>query len=99
MLNIDKKTEDNVLTVLLDGKLDTGTTPELAAAVEEDTENVDKIVFDMENLKYISSAGLRLLLSLHKKMSGKGGFVIKNINETNMEILEFTGFADILNIE
>ncbi len=99
MLNIDKKTGDNVLTVLLDGKLDTGTTPELAAAVEEDTENVDKIVFDMENLKYISSAGLRLLLSLHKKMSGKGGFVIKNINETNMEILEFTGFADILNIE
>ena len=99
MLNIDKTFEDNVLIVALDGKLDTATTPELTASVEEDAEKADKVVFDMGNLKYISSAGLRLLLSLHKKMAGKGGFVIKNVNETNMEILEFTGFADILNIE
>ena len=99
MLNIEKVFEENVLTVSLDGKLDTATTPELTAAVEEDAEKAEKIVFDMENLKYISSAGLRLLLSLHKKMASKGGFVIRNINDTNMEILEFTGFADILNIE
>ena len=99
MLNFEKNYEENTLTVMLDGKLDTGTTPELTAAVENDAETVDKIVFDMKNLKYISSAGLRLLLSLHKKMSGKGGFVIRNINETNAEILEFTGFSEILNIE
>ncbi len=99
MLNYEKKTEGSVLTVILDGKLDTGTAPELTAAVEPETDNFDKIVLDMENLKYISSAGLRLLLSLHKKMASKGGFIIKNVNETNMEILEFTGFADILNIE
>lgn len=99
MLNFEKNYEENTLTVMLDGKLDTGTTPELTAAVENDAETVDKIVFDMKNLKYISSAGLRLLLSLHKKMSNKGGFVIRNINETNAEILEFTGFSEILNIE
>ncbi len=99
MLNIEKITEDGVLTVLLDGRLDTGTTPELSAAVESDAETAEKIIIDMENLKYISSAGLRLLLSLHKKMMPKEGLIIKNVNETNMEIFEFTGFADILNIE
>ena len=99
MLNIEKITEDGVLTVLLDGKLDTGTTPELSATVESDAETAEKIIIDMENLKYISSAGLRLLLSLHKKMMPKEGLIIKNVNETNMEIFEFTGFADILNIE
>ena len=99
MLEFEKTYDDSVLTVALDGKLDTATTPELAAALEEDEEKAGKIIFDMEKLKYISSAGLRLLLSLHKKMAGKDGFIIKNVNETNMEILEFTGFADILNIE
>ena len=99
MLTFDKNTEDGVLTVSLEGKLDTVTTPELTEAIEADAENADSIVFDMSNLKYISSAGLRLLLSLHKKMAKKGGMVIKNVNETNMEIFEFTGFADILTIE
>ncbi|MBR2731831.1 MAG: STAS domain-containing protein [Clostridia bacterium] len=99
MLNFEKKIEDSALTVLLDGKLDTGTTPELASAIEADVDQAEKVVFDMTELKYISSAGLRLLLSIHKKMMKKGGFVIRNVNETNMEILEFTGFAEILNIE
>lgn len=99
MLNFEKTTDENALTVSLEGRLDTGTTPELSAAIETDVESAEKVVLDMENLKYISSAGLRLLLSLHKKMAPKGGLVIKNINETNKEILEFTGFSDILNIE
>ncbi len=99
MLNIEKAYDDSVLTVKLDGKLDTVSSPELAAALEGEAEKADKIIFDMESLKYISSAGLRLVLSLHKKMSGKGGLIIKNLNETNMEIFEFTGFSDILNIE
>ena len=67
--------------------------------IEADIENAEQLILDMKDLKYISSAGLRLLLSLHKKMSQKGGMVIKNVNDTNMEILEFTGFRDILNIE
>ncbi len=99
MINITKNFEDSVLTVTLDGKMDTNTTPQVAAEIEADVENADKLVLDMKDLKYISSAGLRLLLSLHKKMVVKGGMVIKNVNETNMEILDFTGFADILTIE
>ena len=99
MLNFEKTFEESALIISLDGKLDTGTTPDLTAAIEEDAEKAESIIIDMANLKYISSAGLRLLLSLHKKMAKKGGLTIKNVNETNMEILDFTGFADILNIE
>lgn len=98
-MNITKNLENGILTVLLDGKLDTGTAPQATEEIEADIENAEKIILDMTDLKYISSAGLRLLLSLHKKMSQKGGMVIKNVNDTNMEILEFTGFTDILNIE
>ena len=99
MLEIEKKIEEKVVTATIKGKLDTGTTPELAAALEGDAETADALVIDMAELKYISSAGLRLLLSLHKKMMGKGGLTIRNVNETNMEIFEFTGFTDIFNIE
>jgi anti-sigma B factor antagonist len=98
-MNVTQTLENGILTVLLDGKMDTGTTPQVAEEIEADIDNADKIVLDMKELKYISSAGLRLLLSLHKKMSAKGGMVVKNVNETNMEIFDFTGFADILNIE
>ena len=98
-MNVTKTLENGILTVLLDGRMDTGTTPQVAEEIEVDIDNADKIVLDMKELKYISSAGLRLLLSLHKKMSAKGGMVVKNVNETNMEIFDFTGFADILNIE
>ncbi|MBR2099740.1 MAG: STAS domain-containing protein [Eubacterium sp.] len=98
-MNITRSFENGVLTVALDGKLDTATTPTVTAEIEEDVNNAEKLIIDMKDLKYISSAGLRLLLSLHKRMSKKGGMVVKNVNDTNMEILDFTGFADILNIE
>ena len=98
-MKVTKTLENGILTVLLEGKMDTGTTPQVAEEIEADIENADKIVLDMKELKYISSAGLRLLLSLHKNMSAKGGMIVKNVNETNMEIFDFTGFADILNIE
>ncbi len=98
-MNITKTLENGVLTVLLDGKLDTGTTPAATEEIEAELDNAQSVILDMKDLKYISSAGLRLLLSLHKKMSVKDGMKIINVNETNMEILDFTGFADILNIE
>ncbi len=98
-MNTTKTLENGILTVLLDGKLDTSTTPQVQSEIEADVESADSLVIDMKDLKYISSAGLRLLLSLHKKMMAKGGMTIINVNDTNMEILEFTGFADILNIE
>ena len=96
---VTKNLENGVLTVAFEGKLDTVTTPQVSDEIQADVEKADKIVMDMINLNYISSAGLRLLLSLHKTMSKKGGMVIKNVNDTNMEIFEFTGFYDILNFE
>ena len=98
-MTVTKNLENGILTVLLDGKLDTGTTPKVTEEIEADIDNAQKLIIDMKELKYISSAGLRLLLSLHKRMSQKDGMIIKNVNETNMEIFDFTGFADILNIE
>ncbi len=98
-MNTTKSFENGILTVLIDGKLDTNTTPQVQSEIESDVESADSLIIDMKDLKYISSAGLRLLLSLHKKMMAKGGMTIKNVNDTNMEILEFTGFSDILNIE
>ncbi len=98
-MNITKSLENGVLNILLDGKLDTSTTPQATEEIEAELENAQSIVIDMKDLKYISSAGLRLLLSLHKKMAEKGGLTIKNVNDTNMEIFDFTGFTDILNIE
>ena len=95
-----KRTLDNgVLTVSLSGKLDTVTAPSVADEIEANINDAEKLIIDMKDLSYISSAGLRLLLSLHKKMSQKGGMTVINPNATNMEILEFTGFTDILNIE
>ena len=58
-----------------------------------------EVVLDAQNLSYISSAGLRVLLSAHKAMAGKGGMKVKNVNEIVSEVFEVTGFADILNIE
>ena len=84
---------------MIDGKLDTSTTPQATAEIEADLDSAEELVIDMKDLKYISSVGLRLMLSLHKKMTYKGGMKLINVNETNMEIFDFTGFADILNIE
>lgn len=97
-MNTTKTLENGVLTILLDGKLDTGTTPQVTSEIEADIDNAEQIIIDMKDLKYISSAGLRLLLSLHKKMAAKGGLKVINVNETNMEIFDFTGFSDILDI-
>lgn len=98
-MTITKNLEGNKLTVLIEGKLDTATTPQATQEIQAEMDSVDALVIDMKDLKYISSAGLRLLLSLHKKMAVKGGMTIRNVNETNMEILDMTGFTDILNIE
>ena len=98
-MNTAKTLENGVLTVELDGKLDNTTTPSLGDEIKAYINDTDKLIIDMKNLNYFSSAGLRLLLSLHKKMKKKGGMIIKNVNSENMEVFELTGFKDILNIE
>ena len=87
------------LKVALAGRLDTITAPELEAALANSTEDVTSVEFDFADLEYISSAGLRVLLSEQKQMNKVGKMVIRNVNSTIMEVFEVTGFVDILTIE
>ena len=96
MLNITARSENNTLTLSLEGRLDTTTAPGLECRLRDDLEGVTELCIDMEKLEYISSAGLRVLLSAHKRM--KGNMTVTNVNEVIMEIFEVTGFSDILNI-
>ena len=99
MLNIEKKAKENELTVTLTGRLDTTTAPELEKELKASLEGVNALTIDMEALDYISSAGLRVLLSTQKIMSRRGGMKVVHVNEIVMEIFEVTGFSDILTIE
>ncbi len=98
-MNINKKLDNGTLTIALEGRLDTITAPELEAELKKSEGTADKLVFDMSGLEYISSAGLRVLLSAHKSMIGKGGMKITHVNEIVSEVFEVTGFSDILDIE
>ena len=99
MLNIEKVAEGTSLTVKLEGRLDTTTSPQLEGELGSKLDGVKELVFDLEKLEYISSAGLRVLLSAQKVMNKQGSMVIKNVNEEIQEIFEVTGFVDILTIE
>lgn len=99
MLNIEKKKEGSKLKLVLAGRLDTTTAPELEKELKASLDGVDELVFDMASLEYISSAGLRVLLSAQKIMNKQGTMKVLHVNETIMEIFEVTGFSDILVIE
>ncbi len=99
MLNINKKLEDKTLTVTLEGRLDTTTAPQLEAELKSDLADVTSLVMDFEKLEYISSAGLRVLLSAQKIMNKQGEMKLIHVNDVINEIFEVTGFSDILNIE
>lgn len=98
-MNIIKNLDGDKLTVALEGRLDTTTAPEFEAALKEDLPNAQSVVLDFEKLEYISSAGLRVLLTAQKEMGKKGGMVIKNVCPEILEVFEITGFADILTVE
>ena len=99
MLNLDKKQENEKLTVVLEGRLDTTTAPELEKLLQESLPGVTELVLDFAKLDYISSAGLRVLLAAQKTMTKQGSMKLQHVNESIMEILEVTGFVDILTIE
>ena len=99
MLKIKKETGNGSLTVQLEGRLDTTTAPELEASLRESLPGVTELTLDMAALEYISSAGLRVLLSAQKIMNKQGEMKIINVGEVINEIFEVTGFSDILNIE
>ena len=96
---IYKERNENSLTVALEGRLDTSTAPALEKTLKSSLDGVSELTLDFAGLEYISSAGLRVLLSAQKIMNRQGSMKLKNVSEIIMEILEVTGFSEILTIE
>lgn len=99
MLEITKKQDGTALTVYLTGRLDTTTAPDLDAELKSSIDEITDLTLDLSKLEYISSAGLRVLLSTQKAITNRGQMVITGVNELIMEVFEVTGFADILTIQ
>ena len=101
MLNIENKMEDGALLTALEGELDTLSSPDFEAELEPLLAGADSLTLDFEKLDYISSAGLRVLLAAEQIMEEKGAGKIKivNVNKTIRNVLDITGFIDILDVE
>ena len=98
-MTINETKNGSDLIISLEGRLDTMTAPELEEELKKVLPETEQLTFDFEGLEYISSAGLRVLLSAQKVMSKQGSMKITHANETIMEIFDVTGFVDILTIE
>ena len=98
-MTIEIKRNAEETTIELVGRLDTTTAPALDKTINEDIGNTKNLVLDIKKLEYISSAGLRVLLSAQKKLQKIGSMKVTNVREEVMEVFEMTGFADILTIE
>ncbi len=98
-MTIDKKLNGSALTITLEGRLDTTTSPKLETELRTSLGGVTELVLDFAGLEYLSSAGLRVILAAQKVMNRQGSMVIRNVNETINEVFDITGFADILTIE
>ena len=96
---IENRIEGSKKTVLISGRLDSVSAPELENHLNELLSDTELLVLDLKNLEYISSTGLRVILGVNKKMTGNRRCVIINVCDAVMEIFEVTGFADILTIE
>ena len=99
MLKITKNVENSTATLALEGRLDTVTAPQLETEIKGAIEGITSLVLNFEKLEYVSSAGLRVLLSAQKKMNAQGEMKIIGVQEAVMEIFDVTGFSDILTIE
>ncbi len=95
-MKIIRTENGNELTLSLEGRLDTLTAPQLEN--ENIADSVNTLTLNLAKLEYISSAGLRVVLTLHKKMSAKGGLTVSNVNEAVLDVFYATGFTDILYI-
>lgn len=98
-MNITKMLDENRLIIKLNGRLDTTTAPELDEMLKKDLEGVTDLTLDFNDLVYISSAGLRVILSTQKIMKPQGNMTIINVNDLIMEVFEATGFDNILTIK
>ncbi len=97
-MEITEKMDGKKRIIILNGRLDTTTAPELDAKIKSGSADIEGLVLDFSELEYISSAGLRVVLSAHKSMTKQGGMVISNVQEPVMEVLEATGFVDVIEI-
>lgn len=98
-MNITKNLDGTILEILLEGRLDTTTAPKLEAELRDSMNGMTELIFDFDKLDYISSAGLRVLLSAQKVMNRQGTMKIRHVKPEIMEIFEVTGFVDFLTIE
>lgn len=98
-MNINIEKTNGAVLMTLEGRLDTTTAPELEKAINDEGEALKSLVLDFGGVDYISSAGLRVLLTAQKKMNVQGSMELNNVSEAVMDIFEMTGFADILVIK
>ena len=98
-MNIEKNVNGAVTTLKIIGRLDTTTAPALEATIDGCITGVQELILDCTALEYVSSAGLRVLLKSQKQMNAQGSMNLINVSEDVMDILEMTGFADILVIK
>ena len=98
-MTINIKKENGVTIIKIDGRLDTTTAPELEKAINGEGDALKNLVLDFKGVDYISSAGLRVILTAQKKMNVQGHMEINNVSEAVMDIFEMTGFAEILEIK
>lgn len=98
-MTITKTQNGTDLTIALTGRLDTTTAPELEQEAAKTLDGITALTIDLNGLEYISSAGLRVLLSMQKKMSMQGTMVVVGAQEAVREVFEITGFCDILTLK
>ena len=98
-MTIEKKINGDALTLIVSGRLDTQTAPELENELDSVLADIKELTFDFANLEYVSSAGLRVILKAQKAMNAQGSMKLTGVNDSIMEVFDITGFLDILTIE
>ena len=98
-MTIEKKINNDSATLIVSGRLDTQTAPELENELDAALPGLKELFFDMTNLEYVSSAGLRVILKAQKAMNAQGSMKLTGVNDSIMEVFDITGFLDILTIE
>ena len=98
-MTIEKKLCNEAVTLIVSGRLDTQTAPELEKELDSVLADIKELTFDFANLEYVSSAGLRVILKAQKAMNAQGSMKLTGVNDSIMEVFDITGFLDILTIE
>ena len=98
-MNITFEKKDKTLTAVIEGALDTATSPEAEKLINPNLDGIEKLILDFEKLEYISSAGLRLVINLAQSMDEKDGMIIKNPNDDVAEVFELTGLTELFSLK